>query len=68
MTGPAILCPSSPISLSGHAPLRRRQVSNALRDVHPVPGPAGPKDEQRESEAPKARPFHERPTPDADIG
>ena len=53
---------SSPISLSGYTRLRRQQVSNALRDVHPVPDSrslgmrtARPKDEQCQSNAPKAR-------------
>ena len=53
---------SSLISLSRYTRLRGSQVSNALRDVHPVPDSraigmrtARPKDEQCESKAPKAQ-------------
>ena len=46
---------SSLISLSRYTRLRGGQVRNALRDVHPVPDSARPKDEQCESNAPKAQ-------------
>ena len=46
---------SSLISLSRYTRLRGGQVRNALRDVHPVPDSARPKDEQCESNAPQAQ-------------
>ena len=53
---------SSPISLSLYTGLRRRQVRNALQNVHPVLNPARPKDEQAERQAPKARSRPARPS------
>ena len=46
---------SSLISLSRDTQLCGGQVRNALRDVHPVPDSARPKDEQCESNAPQAQ-------------
>ena len=63
MTKCVISSNSSLISLSRYTRLRGGQVSNALRDVHPVSDShhgmrtARPKDEQCESNAPKARSF-----------
>ena len=64
MTRFVISSNSSLISLSCYTRLRGGQVRNALRDVHPVPDSraigmktARPKDEQCESNAPKARSF-----------
>ena len=55
MTRFVISINSSLISLCRYTRLRGGQVSNALRDVHPVPDSARPKDEQCESNTPKAQ-------------
>ncbi len=55
MTEFVISSNSSPISLSRYTRLRGGQVSKALRDIHPVPDSARPKDEQCESNAPQAQ-------------
>ncbi len=55
MTEFVISSNSSPISLSRYTQLRGGQVRNALRDIHPVPDSARPKDEQCESNAPQAQ-------------
>ena len=66
MTRFVISSNSSLISLSCYTRLRGGQVRNALRDVHPVPDSraigmrtARPKDEQCESNAPKAPVVHQ---------
>ena len=56
MTEFVISINSSLISLSRYTQLRGGQVRNALRNVHPVPDSARPKDEQCESNAPQAQP------------
>ena len=68
MTRCVIFYQSSPISLSRYTRLRGDQVRNALRDVHPVPDSARPKDEQCESNAPKARRRFTGLTPDPHFG
>ena len=59
MTDSVLNCLGSPISprpVQTHVArgLRRRQVSNALRGVHPAPDNARPKDEPNEKRVPKA--------------
>ena len=57
MTAFVISINSSLISLSRYTQLRGGQVRNALQSFHPAPDSARPKDEQCESNAPKARSF-----------
>lgn len=59
---------SSPISLSGYKPLRRRQVRNALQSVLPALNSAWPKDESNDRRMPKAQFRRAGTKPDADFG
>ena len=62
----------SPISLSPYTGLRRRQVRNALRDVHPVPDSQQGRELQGPStsnaKAERRKPGYNVATPNADFG